>query len=81
MAIFICDFSFSMQQLQLLCNSIFHLMFSVLREVPGEKIFLSLVLIYQGTYMLVFSLFVAQCLLEPKYKINCTAKNVLKWHT
>jgi hypothetical protein len=29
MAIFICDFSFSMQQLSLLCNSIFHLMFSV----------------------------------------------------
>jgi hypothetical protein len=34
-------------------------MFSVLREVTGEKIFLSLALIYQGTYMLVFSLLVA----------------------
>jgi hypothetical protein len=74
-----------MQQLQLLCNSIFHLMFSVQLILQteggvGEQNFLSLALIYQGTYMLVFSLLVVR-LLEPKYKINCTAKNVLRWHT
>jgi hypothetical protein len=55
--------------------------FCKLREVLGEQNFLSLALIYQGMYMLVFSLLTVQCLFEPiNSMFKCVYAHSQNWY-